>query len=90
VVRIDPATARVSGWVLLDGLLERVRAAAGPGGAAGIDVLNGIAWDAASGRLFVTGKQWPHLYEIKLVEAASDAAAVAAARQRCLPKVFDL
>lgn len=31
-------------------------------------VLNGIAWDPASGRLFVTGKLWPNLYEIRLVE----------------------
>ncbi|KAF3796510.1 Glutaminyl-peptide cyclotransferase [Nymphaea thermarum] len=32
----------------------------------GIDVLNGIAWDAQQKRLFVTGKLWPKLYEIKL------------------------
>ncbi len=31
-----------------------------------IDVLNGIAYDAAHDRLFVTGKLWPDLYEIKL------------------------
>ena len=30
------------------------------------DVLNGIAWDAAGKRLFVTGKRWPQLFEIKL------------------------
>lgn len=30
------------------------------------DVLNGIAWDAQGKRLFVTGKKWPHLYQIKL------------------------
>ncbi|MND93960.1 Glutamine cyclotransferase [compost metagenome] len=30
------------------------------------DVLNGIAWDAANRRLFVTGKNWPSLFEIKL------------------------
>ena len=31
------------------------------------NVLNGIAWDATHRRLFVTGKNWPHLYEIALV-----------------------
>ena len=30
------------------------------------DVLNGIAWDAANKRLFVTGKNWPKLFEIKV------------------------
>jgi glutamine cyclotransferase len=29
-------------------------------------VANGIAWDAAKRRLFVTGKRWPTLYEIRL------------------------
>ncbi|HCN85206.1 MAG TPA: glutamine cyclotransferase, partial [Sphingobacteriaceae bacterium] len=32
------------------------------------DVLNGIAWDAAGKRLFVTGKKWDKLFEIKLVK----------------------
>ena len=31
------------------------------------DVLNGIAYDAANDRLFVTGKLWPKLFEIKLI-----------------------
>ena len=60
IVRIDPATGRVSGWIDLRGLLparERV----------GDAVLNGIAYDAAAGRLFVTGKLWPRLFEIKVV-----------------------
>ncbi|ACU02503.1 glutaminyl-peptide cyclotransferase [Pedobacter heparinus] len=33
----------------------------------GNNVLNGIAWDKAGKRLFVTGKKWPHLFEVKLV-----------------------
>ena len=33
---------------------------------AGTDVLNGIAYDAVANRLFVTGKNWPHVYEIAL------------------------
>jgi glutamine cyclotransferase len=33
----------------------------------GVDVLNGIAYDAAKDRLFVTGKLWPKIFEIKIV-----------------------
>ena len=46
---------------------------------AGDAVLNGIAYDAASDRLFVTGKLWPRLFEIKLVSRQS---AVADGSQR--------
>lgn len=60
IARIDPTTGRVTGWVDLDGLLD---------GSAKPDVLNGIAYDAANDRLFVTGKLWPKLFEIELVEA---------------------
>jgi len=50
----------VTGWIDLRGLLPaRERA--------GDAVLNGIAYDAAGDRLFVTGKLWPRLFEIKLV-----------------------
>jgi glutamine cyclotransferase len=59
VGRIDPATGVVRGWLDLRGLLSpRERASA--------DVLNGIAYDAARDRLFVTGKLWPKLFEIKV------------------------
>lgn len=59
VARIDPATGRAMGMIDLRGLLTpRERAAT--------DVLNGIAYDAAGDRLFVTGKLWPRLFEIKL------------------------
>lgn len=60
VVRIDPATGRVRGVIDFSGLLpaiERDR---------DTDVLNGIAYDAATGRLFITGKCWPKLYEVRL------------------------
>jgi glutamine cyclotransferase len=59
VCRIDPATGRVTGWIDLSGLLA-------PADRAGTDVLNGIAYDARGDRLFVTGKLWPRLFEIKL------------------------
>jgi len=60
IARIDPKTGHVVGWIDLSGLLlptERI----------GADVLNGIAYDAKGKRLFVTGKYWPKLFEIKLV-----------------------
>jgi glutaminyl-peptide cyclotransferase len=62
IARIDPKTGKVKGWIDLSGLLD-VRSP-GPDQP---DVLNGIAYDAAKDRLFVTGKFWPRLYEIKLV-----------------------
>jgi len=58
IVRISPLDGRVLGWIDLSGLAERSKR--GPE-----DVLNGIAFDAASDRLFVTGKNWPKLYEIE-------------------------
>ncbi len=64
IARIDPATGRVTGWIDLTGLLG---APHGEGRPDEPDVLNGIAYDAAADRLFVTGKNWPWLYEIKLV-----------------------
>lgn len=59
IARISPKTGRVTGWMDLDGLLT-------PREAQAADVLNGIAYDAAGDRLFVTGKLWPKLFEIKL------------------------
>ncbi len=61
VARIDPATGRVTGLIDFSGLLT-------PADRIGdIDVLNGIAYDAAEDRLFVTGKNWPKLFEVRLV-----------------------
>lgn len=60
VVRIDPSAGRVTGIVDFSGLLPREDYTAGT------DVLNGIAYDPASDRLFVTGKDWPKLFEVRL------------------------
>jgi glutaminyl-peptide cyclotransferase len=61
IVRIDPATGKVVGTVYLGGLLnEADRGNSQP------DVLNGIAYDAAGDHIYVTGKNWPKLYEIKV------------------------
>ncbi|MBN1865737.1 glutaminyl-peptide cyclotransferase [Candidatus Sumerlaeota bacterium] len=61
IARIDPETGRVLGWIDLAGLLDRRNPAA-----AGAEVLNGIAYDADRGRIFVTGKRWPLLFEIEI------------------------
>jgi glutamine cyclotransferase len=66
IARISPQTGQVTGWIDLRGLLD-------PKDAAGVDVLNGIAYDAAGDRLFVTGKLWPKLFEIRLVPPRSHA-----------------
>jgi glutamine cyclotransferase len=60
IARIDPATGAVLGWIDLGGLLPPEDRDATT------DVLNGIAYDAAADRLFVTGKLWPKLFEVKL------------------------
>ena len=62
IARIDPGTGQVVGWIDLTGLFD-ISTLPTPDN----DVLNGIAWDAAHDRLFVTGKHWPQLFEIKLV-----------------------
>jgi len=59
IARINPKTGAVTGWIDLSGLLD-------PRDAANVDVLNGIAYDAAKDRLFVTGKLWPKLFEIRV------------------------
>ncbi len=60
IARISPATGEVLGWIDLAALY--------PKSARGNEaVLNGIAYDAAAKRLFVTGKNWPQLYEIEIV-----------------------
>jgi len=60
IATIDPQTGRVTGWIDLNGLLQ-------PGDVKDEEaVLNGIAYDEAGKRLFVTGKLWPRLFEIKL------------------------
>jgi glutaminyl-peptide cyclotransferase len=59
IVRIDPKSGHVTGRIDLSGLLK-------PEEAARADVLNGIAYDAKGDRIFVTGKLWPRLFEIRL------------------------
>jgi glutaminyl-peptide cyclotransferase len=60
IARISPSDGRVTGWIDLSGLLTRDEESQ-------VDVLNGIAYDEMGDRLFVTGKLWPKLFEIKIV-----------------------
>ena len=65
IARISPQDGHVIAWIDLKGLLpedQKVNAES---------VLNGIAYDAQHDRLFVTGKQWPAVFEIKIVPAAA-------------------
>lgn len=74
IARISPRDGRVLGWIDLAGLLPKNLK---------IDsesVLNGIAYDATRDRLFVTGKQWPSIFEIKLVAPYPQAGHVSARR----------
>ena len=61
IVRINPQTGKVVGWIALQGLLDK-ESLVRP-----VDVLNGIAYDEKNDRLFVTGKLWPKVFQIKLV-----------------------
>jgi glutaminyl-peptide cyclotransferase len=61
IVRIDQKTGAVDAVVDATGLREALG-----DDAQSVDVLNGIAWDEATGRIYVTGKYWPKLFEIRL------------------------
>lgn len=60
IVRISPKNGKVTGWIDLSALRSYLQQNAH------VDVLNGIAYDAKNGRIFVTGKYWPKVFEIKL------------------------
>ena len=62
IARIDPASGKVVGWIDMSGLLKPTEISGDRD-----DVLNGIAYDARGDRLFVTGKRWPKLFQIRLV-----------------------
>jgi glutamine cyclotransferase len=64
IVRIDPATGEVTGWIDASNLLS-------PDDRAGADVLNGIAAIPGSRNFLITGKLWPHAFEVELVPATS-------------------
>ncbi len=62
IARIDPMNGKITGWIDCRGLLspsDRTDQT---------DVLNGIAYDAKGDRLYITGKKWPKIFEVKLVK----------------------
>jgi glutamine cyclotransferase len=72
IIRISPRTGKVLGWIDLSGLMDK-RQLADPDA-----VLNGIAYDAKGDRLFVTGKLWPKLFEIRVVQQGHQPSGTAA------------
>ena len=61
IVRIDPASGRVTQQIDAAGLLSRQEAR-------GVDVLNGIAYQPDEGTFYITGKWWPKMFEVRFVE----------------------
>ena len=62
IARIDPESGKVLAYVDLQGILPQSDRTPDA------DVLNGIAYDQTGKRIFVTGKKWPKLFEIRLTE----------------------
>jgi glutaminyl-peptide cyclotransferase len=62
IARISPANGKVLGWIDASGLLTPADIGNQP-----VDVLNGIAYDAAHDRIFLTGKLWPKVFEVRVV-----------------------
>lgn len=62
IARIDPSSGKVIAYIDLKGILND------PGTDTRVNVLNGIAFDSGNNRIFVTGKNWPKLFEIKLTD----------------------
>jgi len=66
ILKIDTATGRVVGRADLGTLRQRAGIPPPSRNPNGPDVMNGIAYDAAGNRIFITGKNWPKLFEIRL------------------------
>ena len=79
IARIDPASGKVKSFVDVSAL--------GPPTPSEDEVPNGIAYDASAKRIFVTGKMWPQLYQVRVGSGAPNgsAADAAAALMRCQP-----
>ena len=64
IVRISPVDGHVVGWINASGLLTQADMAGQP-----VDVLNGIAYDSRNNRIFLTGKLWPKVFEVRVIPA---------------------
>jgi glutaminyl-peptide cyclotransferase len=74
IARISPATGKVIAWIDLAGLYPKADRSNPEA------VLNGIAYDSVHDRLFVTGKLWPKLFEIKIIPGKSKPVTVLAGK----------
>lgn len=63
ILKIDPGTGNVVGFIDLSGLLSKFHPSYVPGSES---VLNGIAWDKVKNEMYVTGKNWPSIFRIKI------------------------
>jgi len=61
IVRIDPGTGKVLGKADFSNLVKEVKLKDPD-----VDYMNGIAWDSANNKIYVTGKLWPNMYEVRL------------------------
>jgi glutamine cyclotransferase len=66
IIKIDPVSGKVLGKMDMTGLLDKAGASYPASWDAEGDVLNGIAYDPAKNSFYITGKDWPLLFEIKL------------------------
>jgi len=62
IARIDPNTGEIKTWIYCEGLLDETSDEKRP------EVLNGIAHDSDTGKLYLTGKYWPRLYEVEIID----------------------
>jgi len=81
IARIDPQTGKVVGWILMSGIRDGLD----PAHVAAANVLNGIAHDPDTGRVWVTGKLWPNLFEVEFEEVPPSE--LERARAACHPPV---
>jgi glutaminyl-peptide cyclotransferase len=62
IARINPDTGEINSWIYLEGLLDAESPERRP------EILNGIAFDHETKKLYLTGKYWPRLYEVEIIE----------------------
>lgn len=85
IARIDPNSGSINGWILLQGLKSEQEQTREPK-MGRVDVLNGIAYEDESNRIFVTGKLWHTLYEIEIREPDEMLGKGMETRSMCIPK----
>lgn len=90
IVIVDPMTGAVDGWIDMDGLRSRLKAEDQRMNAP--DVLNGIAFDEGNDRLFLTGKLWSKMFEVKVLPVDTDSSGEQAKsiRKRCVPRAVPI